>query len=402
MIKIGLLREIKPPIDNRVALTPQQCQEVTDKFPFVEIVVQRSPFRCFKDAEYESLGFSVKEDVSDCDLLLGIRDVPMEELLHHKTYFFFSQLVKKHPQSRLLLLTLLQRHIRLIDYDRLEDSEGNHLVSFGWWNGRFGVYNALNAYGKKHKLFDLKSIHEHSSWEEALETLKSVRIPPIKIAMTGSGNTSKGAKEVLEKVGFKEISKASFLENPTSTHEFVVLASKDIHYRKDGKPFEREDFKTQPELFECTFKPYTQKADILIVASKSSIKAPHFFSKEDTKSEHFRTKIIADLSADIEGVVPCVKKLSSIKDPFYDYNPTTDNIEPAFSSSKNLTIMAVENLPNELPKNASEGFGRELIDNIFPHLFIEDKFDIITKATITINGKLNKPYLFLQEFADGK
>jgi alanine dehydrogenase len=402
MTKIGLLREIKPPIDNRVALTPQQCLEVADKFPFVEIVVQRSPFRCFKDAEYEALGFTVKEDISDCNLLLGVRDIPTDDLLHHKTYLFSSQLVKRHPQSRLLLLTLLQRHIRLIDYDRLEDMEGNHLVSFGWWNGRFGAYNALNAYGKKRKLFDLKPIHQYTSWEEALQMLSNIELSPIKIAITGSGNTSKGTKEVLEKIGFKEVSKASFLEEPTKSLEFVVLSSKDIHYRKDGKPFEREDFKTHLELFDCTFKPYTNKADILIVASKSSMNAPHFFSKEDTKSEHFQTKVIADLSADIEGVVPCVKKLSSIKDPFYDYNPATDNVEPAFSSYKNLTIMAIENLPNEMPKNASEGFGRELIDNVFPHLFIEDKLDIITNATITIDGKLNKQYQFLQDFAEGK
>lgn len=401
-MKIGLLRETKSPLDSRVVLSPMQCKEVVDKFPFVEIIVQKSPFRCFKDSEYESLGFPVREDISDCQVLLGVRDIPIEDLLHHKTYFFFSRIVKKHPQQRLLLLTLLQRHIRLIDYECLEDTKGNHLVSFGLWNGRVGIYNALLAYGKKTKLFDLPPFHTLASWEKAEELLRQLSLPALKIALIGVGNTAQSVKEVLESIGFKSLTKADFLEESPNQLAYVALSNKDIHYRKDGKPFDKKDFMIHPHLYECTFKPYAQKTDILIVANRSVRNAPVYFSKEDVQQPSFAIKVIADLFVDVDGVVPCVKKPSTLKEPFYDYNPTTDHVEPAFSSGKNLTIMAVENLSDELPKQSSEHFGRKLIDNVFPYLLIEDKEDIIFNATLTIDGKLNKPYLFLQDFVEGK
>lgn len=401
-MKIGIIREGKVPIDKRTPLTPAQCAELAEKFPFIEIVVQKSPFRCFKDKEYAELGFQVVEDITECDLLMGIKEVPIDDLIHHKTYLFFSHTIKKQPYNRNLLITILNRKIRLIDYETLTDKKGNRVIAFGRFAGLVGAYNGVIAYGKKHSLFELKPAHKCLDMAEMRKEFSKVKLPPIKIIVTGSGRVTKGAMETLDGMGIEKVTKKQFTDKSFDHPVYVQLGSRDYHSHKETGSFSKKEFYKDPSNFNSSFGDYLKHTDLLIAAAYWSPASPVLFTKDDARREDFKTKVIADITCDIEGSIPSTKKPSTIDNPLYDYNPFTENIEPAFSSSKNITVMAVDNLPNELPRDASESFGRELIDQVLPNMLDQDKDRMIEKATITIDGKLAKRYQYLQDFVDGR
>lgn len=401
-IKIGLLKEGKVPPDKRVAFTPAQVEEIEQRFGHVKVICQKSSIRCFPDHEYSKLDLSIADDVSDCDILMGIKEVPISQLIPNKTYLFFSHTIKKQPYNRGLLQAVLQKNIRLIDYEGLKDTQGNRLVAFGRFAGIVGAYNGLLTYGKRYNLFQLRRAYDCFDINELKLELRKVNLPPIKIVLTGAGRVGKGAMETLDTAGIRKVNPADFLNKEYHEPVYTQLCSADYHERSAGGHFNREEFHSAPENYISTFSKYTQTAQLLLGGAYWNPKAPVLFTKEQMRSPDFKIRVVADITCDIDGSIPSTKKSSTIENPIYDYDPKTGSLFPPFSDESYITSMAVDNLPCELPRSASEEFGRDLIDRILKPLLTNDKEGIIKRGTVTEDGKLTRQFKYLQDYVNGK
>ncbi len=399
-IKIGLISEGKTPPDKRVAFTPLQSEEIGQRFPHVKIVCQKSEVRCYKDAEYKELDIEIVNNVSDCDILMGIKEVPILNLIAEKTYLFFSHTLKKQPYNRKLLQEVLKKKIRLIDYETLKDNQSNRLVAFGRFAGIVGAYNGLWAYGQRHNLFTLRRAFECFDVNDLKLELRKVKLPAIKIVLTGAGRVGKGAMETLDTAGIRKVNAHDFLTQTFNEPVYTQLSSVDYHTRIKGGHFNREEFHQLPQGYQSTFSRFTKVADILLAGAFWNPNAPKLFTQEDMTSKDFKMRVIADITCDINGSVPSTKKASTIVDPLYDFDPQTDSIRPPLSNQKNITVMAVDNLPCELPRSASEEFGRDLIDRILKPLLVEDTEGIISRATMAKDGKLTEGFSYLQDYVN--
>ena len=401
-IKIGIINEGKVPVDHRVPFTPTAAKEVVNTFENVALVCQTSKVRCYEDEEYRSNSIEIVEEVNDCDVLMGVKEVPIPDLIENKTYFFFSHTTKKQPYNRTLLQAVLNKNIRLIDYENLTDNNGIRVVAFGRYAGIVGAYNGMLTYGKRYNLFHLKPAHQCFDMAEMQEEYAKVKLPPIKILITGGGRVSKGAMEVLNGMGIRKVTPAQLLNEHYNEAVYTQLNSRDYYTRKNGEAFNRSHFHENPAEYESDFLQYADVSDVLIAGAFWNPKAPVLFTRENVMHNGFKIKVIADITCDIEGSIPSTKQPTTIDNPIYDYNPSEDKVEPALCDEANITVMAVDNLPCELPRNASEDFGRELIDNVLPHLLGDDKEGVIKRATITENGKLTERFAYLQDYVDGE
>ena len=398
IIRIGLIREGKVPPDKRVAFTPVQCEEIEQRYPNVKMVVQESDIRCFRDDEYRSLDIEVAKDVSHCQILMGIKEVPIDKLIPEKIYLFFSHTLKKQPYNRKLLQEILKKKITLLDYEALKDRHGNRLVAFGRFAGIVGAYNGLLTYGKRFNLYHLRRAFETYDINDLKLELRKVSLPPIKIILTGAGRVGKGAMETLDTAGIRKVTPHDFVSRQFDEPVYVQLSSADYHRRKEGGHFNRDEFHNSPERYESFFVDYAKHADLLLAGVFWNPKAPVLFTRESMLSSDFRIKVIADITCDINGSVPSTKRASTIVDPLYDFDPVTDSVEPPLSGGHRVTVMAIDNLPCELPRSASEEFGRDLIDRILPMLIGKDKEKVIERATITKIGMLTPHFEYLQDY----
>lgn len=397
-IKLGIIREEKVPQDRRTPLTPLECTELSRLYKHLEIYIQPSAHRCYTDEEYRTFGLTLAEDLSHCDILMGIKEVPVERLIPGKKYFFFSHTIKKQKHNQNLLKALLEKNIQLIDYECLKDKEGNRIIGFGRYAGIVGAYNGILGYGKKYDLFHIKPAYKCRDRAEMEEELKRVKLPNVKILLTGGGRVANGAIETLSALKIRKVTPYEFLTCSFREAVYCQLHSKDYHEAKDGSSWNLKDFYTHPENYVSTFLPYTKVSDLLITAHYWDPHSPVLFTKEDMKSPQFRISVIADITCDINGSVPSTLKASSIMEPFYGYNPLTEQIDIPFSKDA-ITVMAVDNLPCELPRDASDDFGKELTERVFPFLLEEDKSGMIERASITKDGKLTGPYEYLADYA---
>jgi alanine dehydrogenase len=397
-LKIGLIREGKIPPDKRVPFTPLQAEEIEQRFENVNIVCQRSEVRCYRDEEYAKLDIAVASEVRDCDILMGIKEVPLPELIPDKTYLFFSHTMKKQPYNKKLLQEILKRNITLIDYEGLKDRHGNRLVAFGRYAGIVGAYNALWTFGKRFGGFSMRRAYMCYDVNDLKLELRKVDLPPVKIILTGAGRVGRGSMETLDSAGIRKVSADDFLHRTFDEPVYVQLSSGDYHRRKGGGHFNRDEFHKDPERYDSFFTEYTQVAHILIAGAYWNPKAPVLFRPQDMLAPGFRIKVIADITCDINGSIPTTKKPSSILDPIYDYDPRTDNIKPPLSGEAFVTVMAIDNLPCELPRSASEEFGRDLIDRILPILLGDDKDEVIQRATVTRKGSITEHFGYLRDY----
>jgi saccharopine dehydrogenase (NAD+, L-lysine-forming) len=397
-MKLGIIREGKIPPDKRVPFTPLQLEEIQQRFPNVKVVCQRSFVRCFNDSEYEALGIEMVNNVNDCDILMGIKEVPIDQLVDGKTFLFFSHTMKKQPYNKKLLQAVLSKKIRLIDYEALKDRQGNRLVAFGRYAGIVGAYNALWTFGKRFEGFNIRRAFECFDVNDLKIELRKVKLPPIKIILTGAGRVGKGAMETLDSAGIRKVSAYDFLLRIFNEPVYVQLSSADYHQRKGGGHFNREEFHLSPDQYSAHFESFAKVADVLIAGAFWNPKAPPLFTREDMQSPDFKIKIIADITCDICGSIPSTTRPSTIPDPLFDYNPETGTVYPALSNEKFITTMAVDNLPCELPRSASEEFGRDLIDKILKPLLTEDTEEIIARGTIAENGQLTKAFSYLEDY----
>ncbi|TKG92419.1 alanine dehydrogenase [Puteibacter caeruleilacunae] len=400
-MKIGLIREGKVPPDKRVPLSPDQCVELLNRYDDLEIVVQSSPIRCFKDEDYLEKGIPVTSEVSDCDILMGVKEVRVEDLIPDKTYLFFSHTIKKQHYNQKLLQTIVQKGIRLIDYETLVDDKGLRIIGFGRYAGLVGAYNGLLAYGKRYNYFHLKPAHLCEDLAEMKRELDAISLPPLRIAVTGGGRVAHGVMEILDYAGIKKIMPQDYQDGNSGDVVYVQLEPGDYNQRKDHGVFDLEHFYKNPGDYESTFHRYIADTDLLISAAYWDPQAPLLFTNNDMQEEHFSIKVIADITCDINGSIPTTQRASSIADPIYDFNPHTLSLEPPFNGNGNITVMAVDNLPCELPKDASIGFGNDLIERVIPGFLNNDQDGVLRRAAITVAGELTPRFTYLQDFVEG-
>jgi len=334
-------------------------------------------------------------------VLMGIKEVPLERLVDNKTYLFFSHTIKKQPYNKKLLQAVLKKNIRLIDYEVLKDRQGNRLVAFGRYAGIVGAFNGLWTYGKRFGGYNLRRAFECFDVNDLKLELRKVKLPAVKIILTGAGRVGKGAMETLDTAGIRKVSPQDFLTRTFDEPVYVQLSSADYHVREDGGHFNREEFHQHPERYTSHFKDFTRVADILMAGAFWNPKAPVLFTREDMTQPDFKIKVVADITCDIGGSVPSTKQASSIADPIYDFDPKTDTVQPPLSSKAFVTVMAVDNLPCELPRSASEEFGRDLIDRILKPLLLEDPEGIIERGTIARDGALTAAFQYLDDYVKG-
>ncbi len=400
-VTIGIIKEGKVPIDRRVPVTPPQVRQMLEQHPGLKVYCQRSEIRCFEDSEYEKAGAILTDGVADCDVVLGVKEVPIDMLASGKTHFFFSHTIKKQEYNRGLLQEILKKDIRLIDWECLTDKESRRLIAFGRYAGIVGAYNGILTFGRRYNLFSIRPAHACFDMEDMAKEYAKVKLPPIKIVLTGGGRVAKGSMEVLYGMGIRKVSPAEFLEETFSEPVFTQLNTRDYNRRISDGGFDRDEFYSDPVNYESDFLQYAKKADLLIAGAFWDPKAPVLFTKEDALKNDFKVKVVADITCDIEGSIPSTKQPSTIDDPVYDFNPSNDRVEPAFSDEGNISVMAVDNLPCELPRNASEDFGKEFLKSILPNLLGEDVDGVIERATITNDGQLTSHYHYLQDFVNG-
>ena len=399
MLTLGLIREGKVPPDTRVALTPAQCRFLLKGDFDINIFAQQSPNRCFSNAEYQKAGVTLAEDLSACDVLLGIKEVPIDMLIPNKTYLFFSHTKKLQPYNQKLIKAIIEKKITLIDYECLEHSDGKRIIGFGFFAGVVGAHNGIMAYGKRTGSFNLERVNATKTFNDLIHTYFGLMIPPIKIAVTGSGRVAHGVLEIMNLLGIHEVEPDEYLTKSFPYPVYVHLKGRDLYRHISNNNYDRMEFHHNPESYRCIFDQYYPHTDILMNGIYWDHNIPRLFEKDDIKKEDFRIQTIADITDDQYGSVPCNLGDSTIDDPVYGVNKFSFEKTAPYQTDS-IDIMAVGNLPNELPRDASRYFGQQLIKFVLKDI-IDGNSEIIEKATIIKNGVLNPHYEYMREYCEG-
>ena len=401
-LKVGILRETKNPPDRRVPLTPPQIIALEELYPNVEFFVQPSDYRCYSNEEYEYLDIPLKEDLRDCDILMGVKEVDKRTFLADKIYLFFAHVAKKQPHNLEMLRAMAEKKISLIDFEYLTTDKGQRVVAFGRHAGIVGAYNGLRARGIKTNKFKLKPAYQCHDLEEMWAGLRLIELKPgLKILITGDGRVSCGAMETLGVANVVQVSPDDYLNREFDVPVFCQLGPDNYARHKEGLKFSLNHFTKFPVEYESTFLRYTKVTDILITGHYWDPRSPKFFSSEDMRKPDFRISVIADISCDMNGPIPSTLRATTISDPFYSYNPFREAEEPAFSKESNITVMSIDNLPGELPRDASLEFGKMLMSNVLQDLLTKTESPMIERATIIKNGNLTQGYNYLYEYLNG-
>ncbi len=397
----GIIRERKNPPDRRVVLSPGACQKVVENHRDAQISVEPSSIRVFTDKEYKDAGIPVNSEMEECDVLLGVKEVPIDALIPNKKYFFFSHTIKKQPYNRKLLRAVLEKRIELYDHEVITNKNGIRLVAFGRYAGIVGAYNGFRAFGLKTNLYELPKPSELADQQALIEELKKMKLPNIKILLTGKGRVGNGAREMLVGMGLKETKVEEYLNEDFEVPVFCQIDVLDYNSRKDGLIKKETDFFNNPGDYESTFMRFASVTDLYIAGHFYGSGAPYLFTREDAKQPQFKIKVVADISCDVDGPVACTLRASTIADPVYGYDPKTES-EVDYTLPEAIAVMAVDNLPAELPRDSSEGFGQAFVDSVIPAFFNGDADGILERALMTKNGKLTPRYSYLQDYVDGK
>ena len=400
-MKFGILKERKSPPDRRVIFSPNELVKLKQEYQNVSVKVERSDIRIFEDSQYENFGIEVVDDISDSDILFGVKEVPVEYLIPNKSYFFFSHTIKKQPYNRKLLQAILEKNIDLYDYETIVDSENRRLIGFGRYAGIVGAYNGIRAFGIKFELFKLPKAETLSGKEALISQLKRVVLPPLKFVITGTGKVGNGAKEILDAIKIKEVSVENYLTKKYAQPVYTQIDVLEYNKRKDGHVLDFTDFYQNPTEYVSDFEKFTKVSDIYITGHFYGNDAPVILTREMLKANDCKIKVVADVSCDIDGPIACTLRSSTIAEPLYGYLPDENKEVDVFHPAA-IVVMAVDNLPCELPKDASEGFGEMFLGQVFPAFFNNDKDGILQRAKITENGKLTARFSYLQDFVDGQ
>ncbi|MCK0145212.1 NAD(P)-dependent oxidoreductase [Arenibacter sp. F26102] len=400
-MKFGIIRERKNPPDRRVVLTPDACTKILDKFPEAEIMVEPSPIRVFSELEYGVKGLQVKSEMENCDVLIGVKEVPIADLIPNKKYFFFSHTIKKQPYNRNLLRAILEKNIELYDHEVITGTKGQRLVAFGRYAGIVGAYNGLRAYGLKFGLFQLPKAETLADQQALISELRKVKLPNIKILLTGRGRVGNGSKEMLDAMEIKKVGVSDYLNKTFKEPVYCQIDASEYNRRKDGVRGNKADLFAHPGDYKSNFFRFAKVTDFYIAGHFYGDGAPYLFTREDAKHPQFNIKVVADVSCDIDGPVASTIRPSTIADPIYGYDPLTET-EVDFMDPHAIAVMAVDNLPCELPRDASIGFGDAFVKYVIPAFFNGDADGVLERARMTKNGKLTKRFAYLQDYVDGE
>lgn len=400
-MKFAIIKERKNPPDRRVVFSPEALVTFKTKFPEAEIVVESSDIRIFSDEQYKNAGITVSHDVSDADVMIGVKEVPIDALIPNKKYFFFSHTIKKQPYNRELLKAMLDKNIEMYDHETIVNKNNGRLIGFGRYAGLVGAYNGFRALGLRDGLFELPKVENLADLDAVKAELDKITLPHIKILLTGTGKVAYGAKEILDYLNIKEVSDALYLTSEFTEPVYCMADVMEYAKRKDGKVGDKRAFYNDPSGYESNFMPYARQTDFFIAGHFYGDGAPYLFTRDDAKQADFRINLVADVSCDIDGPVASTIRPSTIAEPFYGYQPETES-EVAFNAPGAITVMAVDNLPCELPKDASEGFGETFLEHVIPAFFNKDEKGILKRAKMTENGELTNRYNYLQDYVDGK
>lgn len=399
-MKIGLIKETKIPIDNRVALTPQQMAQLQNTYPDDRFVVQSSPIRAYTDEAYRQAGIQVCNNIDDCDVLFGIKEADIQSLIPHKHYFFFGHIAKMQAYNKPLLQAMMEKHITFSDYEYLTDSRHKRVCAFGWWAGIVGVYYTLRCYGLKYHTYTLPAPDITFSLEQLTQQLGSIALPKIKILITGTGRVSQGAQYILQKIGAKNMSEQQYLNTPAvDSISYCVADAPQLVEHCRGEAFNWETFNHSPQLYRSTFMRWAVCTDMLICAHFWAPDAPIYLTRQDLKDKNLSIKIIGDITCDIQGSIQSTLRACTHDRPYYDYNPSTGQEMPPFSHPDNISVMAVDTCPNALALDTSDYFGQMLMQHVFTPLLNRQHSDIIQRGTILQNGKLTPPFQYLEDFS---
>lgn len=400
-MKFGIIKERKNPPDRRVVFSPKKLEEFSRKFPTATLKVERSDIRVFSDKNYQETGIEIANTVSDCDVLIGVKEVPIKALIPNKKYFFFSHTIKKQPYNRALLQAVINKNIELYDHEVITKENGTRLIGFGRYAGIVGAYNGFRAFGLKYDTFSLPKAATLSSQDALIQELKAIDLPAIKVLLTGNGKVAYGAKEMLDGMEIKQVSVNEYLHETFKEPVYCLTDVLDYNKRKDGEIINNRDFYNAPEKYVSNFMRFANVTDFYIAGHFFGEGSPFLFTKEDAKTKEFNIKVVADISCDIDGPVASTIRASTIAEPIYGYDPKT-GLETDFKNSEAIAVMAVDNLPCELPKDASEGFGELFLEHVIPAFFNNDKDGVLQRAKMTENGKLTPRFSYLQDYLDGK
>jgi alanine dehydrogenase len=401
-MKLGIIKEGKIPPDYRVPLTPEQCVELQKKLN-EPVVLEPSPKRCFTDDEYKEMDIAVSSDLSSCDTLLGVKEVPVDQLIPNKTYLFFSHTIKEQPYNRKLLQTILKKNIHLIDYEVLTDDDGLRLIAFGKFAGMVGAHNAIWTFSRRTGRFPMPRMHRLRDYAEARSVYAETTITPVKIVLTGTGRVGMGAAHVLKDMGIEQVPPGDYLSTVDfGKAVFTQIDAPDYAKRKDGRPFSFPDFFDNPSDYVSMFLPYTAQSDVMINGVSWDPKSPVFFDIDDMRSPQFRIRVIADITCDIapESSIPSTLRPTTIAEPVFGFDPKTGK-ETAPHGDRVVDVMSIDNLPAELPRDASEAFGRMFLDNVLDELVNGMDSPVIQRATIARDGKLGEHFRYLQGYVEG-
>ena len=400
-MKFGIIKERKNPPDRRVVFSPNELAKIRQRYQDASIKVESSDIRIFTDEQYKNLGIEVASDISDCDVFFGVKEVPVEDLIPNKSYFFFSHTIKKQPYNRKLLQAILEKNIDLYDHETIVDTNNRRLIGFGRYAGIVGTYNSIRAFGIKFSLFKIPKAETLSGKEALIAHLKRVVLPPLKFVITGTGKVGNGAKEILDAIKIKEVSVENYLTKNYTQPVYTQIDVLDYNKRKDGQVLDFNDFYNNPKEYVSDFEKFTKVTEIFIAGHYYANEAPLILTQEMLQSNDCKIKVVADISCDVNGPVASTLRSSTIAEPLYGYlsaeNKEVDIFHPAA-----VVVMAVDNLPCELPKDASEGFGEMFMEHVIPAFFNSDKDGILQRAKITEKGKLTPRFSYLQDYVDGK
>ena len=400
-MRFGIIKERKNPPDRRVVFSPLKLKEFKDNFPEAILKVEPSAIRVFSDDAYQEKGIEVTDNMTDCDVLIGVKEVPIEALIPNKKYFFFSHTIKKQPYNRALIQAVLSKNIELYDHETIVKDNGMRLIGFGRYAGIVGAYNGFRAIGLKLNTFHLPKAATLSGQQELISELKNIELPTIKILLTGNGKVAYGAKEMLDAMKIRQVSVAEYLHHTYEEPVYCLADVLDYNKRKDHQVLDNFDFYKHPENYESDFMRFATVTDFFIAGHFYGNGAPYLFTKEDAKSKEFKIQYVADISCDVNGPVATSIRASTIAAPLYGYHPATES-EVDYKDKEAIVVMAVDNLPCELPKDASEGFGELFLKNVIPAFFNNDEEGVLQRAKMTENGKLTERFSYLQAYVDGK
>ena len=407
---ISIIKEAR--IDeNRTPFIPSQIQTLISNFPNLKILVQPSKNRCFKDENYSKAGAKIEEDISQSDIIFGIKEVEISKLIENKTYLFFSHTSKIRNDSgqstqdatiiykKKLLREVLKKKITLIDYENIRDESKNayRYLGFGRFAGIVGCYNTLNLYLKLQKKKLLPRAFEINSYKKIQKLLKKQNFNKLKILQTGKGNVAKGSMEILKYANIKQISLNDYLNKKYDEAVFCNISLREHVERNDGKNSSYQDFMLNPLEYKSKATNYLHNTDMLITGHYWDPKFPKLFSLNQI-NEFKNLKIIGDITCDVNGSIPTTIRSTSIAKPYYSFD--INSMKEIDLSYRGISVMAVDNLPSELPCEASEEFGDNIISEVLPYLINKDD-GRINRATTASKGKLCSSFSYLENFIHG-